>query len=31
MAINKEKKQSLVKQYVQDLQEAKNIVLVKQS
>jgi ribosomal protein L10 len=31
MAINKEKKQSLVKQYVQDLQEAKNLVIVKQS
>jgi len=31
MAINKEKKQSLIKEYVQDLQEAKNLVIVKQS
>lgn len=31
MAITKEKKQDLVKQYVQDLQEAKNLVVFKQS
>ena len=31
MAITKEKKQDLVKQYVADLKEAKNLVLVKQS
>lgn len=31
MAITKEKKQSLIKEYVQDLQEAKNLVLIKQS
>jgi ribosomal protein L10 len=31
MAINKEQKQSLVKQYVKDLQEAKNLVVFKQS
>ncbi len=31
MAITKEKKQALVKQYVQDLQEAKNLVVFKQS
>ena len=31
MAITKEKKQSLIKEYVQDLQEANNLVLIKQS
>lgn len=31
MAITKEKKQDLIKQYVQDLQEAKNLVVFKQS
>lgn len=31
MAINKQKKQDLVKQYVQDLQEAKNLIVFKQS
>jgi ribosomal protein L10 len=31
MAITKEKKQDLVKQYVADLQGAKNLVLVKQT
>ncbi len=31
MAITKEKKQDLVKQYVQDLQEAKNLIVFKQS
>jgi len=31
MAITKEKKQDLVKQYVADLQDAKNLVLVKQT
>lgn len=31
MAITKEKKQELVKQYVQDLQEAKNLIVFKQS
>ena len=31
MAITKEKKQDLIKQYVQDLQEAKNLILIKES
>ena len=31
MAITKEKKQDLIKQYVQDLQDAKNLVLIKES
>lgn len=31
MAITKKKKQDLIKQYVQDLQEAKNLVIFKQS
>lgn len=31
MAITKEKKQDLVKQYIADLQDAKNLVLVKQA
>ncbi|OQY38176.1 MAG: 50S ribosomal protein L10 [Spirochaetaceae bacterium 4572_7] len=31
MAINKEQKQSLVKQYAQDLQECKNLIVFKQS
>ncbi len=30
MAITKEKKQSLIKEYVQDLQEAKSLVIIKQ-
>jgi len=31
MAITKEKKQSLINEYIQDLQEANNLVLIKQS
>ncbi len=31
MAITKEKKQNLIKEYVQDLQEAKNLIIIKQS
>jgi ribosomal protein L10 len=31
MAINKDQKKSLVKQYVQDLQDAKNLIVFKQS
>lgn len=31
MAISKEKKVNLVKEYVQDLQDAKNLIIIKQS
>jgi hypothetical protein len=31
MAITKEKKQSLINEYIQDLQEANNLVLIKQT
>lgn len=31
MAITKQKKQSLITEYVKDLQEANNLVLIKQS